>query len=418
VIDCWLGLELPPELEAAFRDEHARKSVGQVRTVALLVVLVYLSYVPITAYYPNERGEPFPHRELVIHLEIVGMTISVAFAALTFFRWFPKIAQPATAAAMFAIGAQTSAVTLLLPHPFDAMGLASIVIVLLATFTCMRLRFVWASAASLAVVAAFAFELVVLGSFQRPHILAASVYLATAIVLGMFVAWLLERLVRNEFVQARSLDEERQKSERLLLNVLPVPIAARLKAGESAIADSFGEATVLFADVVGFTPLAATMKPEALVALLNDMFVAFDGIAARHGLEKIKTIGDAYMAAAGLPEPRADHAALAVQAALEMLAAVKRLDEERGVKLDLRIGVHSGPVVAGVIGKSKFAYDLWGDTVNTASRMESHGVPGAVQVSAETRARLGDRFKVVERPGLNVKGKGVMSAFLVEAEST
>jgi class 3 adenylate cyclase len=414
VIDCWLGLELPSGLEAAFREDFARKSIRQVRTVALLVVLVYLSYIPITYYYPNEHGEPFPHRDLVIHLELVGMTISIAFAALTLFGWFARVAQPVTAAAMFAIGAQSSAVTLLLPHPFDAMGLSSVVIVILATFTCMRLRFVWATTASLAIAAACAFEQALFGAFERPHILAASVYLATALVLGMFVAWLLEKLVRNDFLQTRSLDEERQKSERLLLNVLPVSIAARLKAGESAIADSFGEATVLFADVVGFTPLAATMKPEALVALLNDMFVAFDGIAARHGLEKIKTIGDAYMAAAGLPEPRTDHAALAVQAALEMLQAVKKLNEERGVKLDLRIGVHSGPVVAGVIGRSKFAYDLWGDTVNTASRMESHGVPGQVQVSAETRARLGDRFRFVERAGLQVKGKGAMSAFLVE----
>lgn len=206
---------------------------------------------------------------------------------------------------------------------------------------------------------------------------------------------------------------DRQKSEDLLLNILPPAIAERLKAGEQPIADAFGDVTVLFADIAGFTPLAGALSPAEVVALLNDVFTRFDAIAERHGLEKIKTIGDAYMVAGGLPEPRPDHAEAVAAMALEMLLAVRDLDLPPDARLDLRIGIHTGPVVAGVIGSRKFSYDLWGDTVNTASRMESHGEIGAVQVSAATRAALGDAFPCEPRGVIEVKGKGPMEVFFL-----
>ena len=213
---------------------------------------------------------------------------------------------------------------------------------------------------------------------------------------------------------ASRVQAEREKSKNLLLNVLPSTIARRLKAGENTIADRFEEVTVIFTDLVGFTTLSADMKPSKVVELLNDIFIAFDEIVEYHNLEKIKTIGDAYMAVAGLPEPLEGHAVAACAAAKEMSTAFARLCEESNLDLSMRIGVHSGPVVAGVIGKKKFSYDLWGDTVNTANRMESHGLPGRVHISKATRAHLGDSFNVEPRGEIAVRGKGKMETFLLK----
>jgi len=210
------------------------------------------------------------------------------------------------------------------------------------------------------------------------------------------------------------LQVEQDKSERLLLNILPKPIAERLKQNEGVIADSFPEATVLFADIADFTPLAARMSPEDLIALLNEVFSIFDRLAEKHGLEKIKTIGDAYMAVAGVPTPRPDHAEAVADMALEMRAAFGERRSRTGSLFSLRIGAHTGPVVAGVIGQKKFIYDLWGDTVNMASRMESHGVTGSIQVTTETFERLQARYLFEARGPISIKGKGeVMTYFLV-----
>ena len=211
------------------------------------------------------------------------------------------------------------------------------------------------------------------------------------------------------------LENEQKRSESLLLNILPRPIAERLKdtGHRRLIADRFEGVTVLFGDVVGFTTLSATLTPDALVTLLNDLVTRFDVLAAGLGMEKVKTIGDAYMAAAGLPIPCDDHAEVAALMGLRMLEEIHRFNADRGTALRMRVGLHSGAVVAGVIGKNKFTYDLWGDTVNVAARMESHGVPDAVQVSRATAELLQPRFVCEPRGTVDVKGKGPMDVFLV-----
>jgi class 3 adenylate cyclase len=212
----------------------------------------------------------------------------------------------------------------------------------------------------------------------------------------------------------RLLLAERERSERLLLNVLPAPIAARLKQGEEVIADGFPEVTVLFADLVDFTRRSQETTPERVVRVLDDLFSALDQLAERHGLEKIKTVGDAYMAVGGLPEPRPDHAQAVAEMALEVREEVARHLDPGGEPLAVRIGVDTGPVVAGVIGRRKFSYDLWGDTVNTASRMESQGVAGCIQVTDRTYRRLRDRYRFERRGPVQVKGKGeLVTWFLV-----
>ncbi|MEJ7600971.1 MAG: adenylate/guanylate cyclase domain-containing protein [Kofleriaceae bacterium] len=216
--------------------------------------------------------------------------------------------------------------------------------------------------------------------------------------------------------RTKELSAEKHTSERLLLNVLPGPIADRLRTGESLIVDRFEAVSVLFADIVGFTAMAQRTTPEALVTMLNEVFSAFDELAEQHGLEKIKTIGDAYMVVAGIPSPLADHAIAIAHMALDMLASVEAYGSRHGTPMSIRVGIHTGSVVAGVIGTKKFIYDLWGDTVNTASRMESTGVPGKVQVTEVTYQLLKDQFELESRGPIEIKGKGAMATYLLGAQ--
>jgi guanylate cyclase len=213
--------------------------------------------------------------------------------------------------------------------------------------------------------------------------------------------------------QHRELELEQAKSERLLLNVLPGPLAARLKEQNGIIADACPEVTVLFADIVGFTPLAERLAAPDVVAVLDRVFARWDALALEHGVEKIKTIGDAYMVAAGLPLPRADYVEAIAELALAIQPELARVADETGLSLQARIGIDSGPVIAGVIGRAKFSYDLWGDTVNTASRMESHAPPGTIQVTERTYARLRDRYELRPRGTIGVTGKGPLSTYLL-----
>lgn len=238
------------------------------------------------------------------------------------------------------------------------------------------------------------------------------------------------------------LDIEKEMSESLLLNIMPEPIALRLKAGEQLIVDTFSDVTVMFADIVGFTKLTGQMKPDLLISLLDTIFTEFDAMAERHGVEKIKTIGDSYMAVCGLPEPNPHHCEAVANMALEMKDTIGRMAQELGiVGLTLRIGIHTGSAIAGVIGKKKFSYDLWGDTVNTASRMESHGMAGEIHCSEEVYQKLsparlslviGDLslvdgistayqgtndFLFEERGLMEIRGKGMMHTYFLTGKS-
>jgi PAS domain S-box-containing protein len=232
--------------------------------------------------------------------------------------------------------------------------------------------------------------------------------------LGYMAALAMEAHERKKVQKALRIEQE--KVERLLLNILPPSIAARLKQESSSIADSFAEATVLFADIVGFTKIADYMPPTELVYLLNEIFSSFDLLTEKHGLEKIKTIGDAYMVAGGIPVQRPDHAEAIALLALDMQSAIERFNRQHNQSFSIRIGINSGPVVAGVIGIKKFIYDLWGDTVNTASRMESHGLPGQIQLTQATYQLLADKFVFEERGTIEIKGKGLMRTYFLKSK--
>lgn len=235
------------------------------------------------------------------------------------------------------------------------------------------------------------------------------------IILGARVEACLERKRWHDQEQEylTIIKAEREKSEHLLLQMLPAPIAERLKQGEIIIADSFEDVTILFADIVNFTPLTSQMRPKALVILLNDIFCMFDDLVRQHDLEKIRAIGDEYVVAAGLLKSRPDSAEAVANFALDMLKRLENYNDTNGHLLEVRIGIETGSVIAGVIGTTQFSYDLWGDAINTASRMQSHGLGGRIHLTEKTYLRLKDKFLCEERGVILVKGKGKMRTFFL-----
>ncbi len=240
-----------------------------------------------------------------------------------------------------------------------------------------------------------------------PEWIRLTIGLISAIVPGLMVIFISLFLFRQ-------VERSRHQADTLLRNILPSAVADRLKTDSTVIAESFTEVTVLFADIVGFTMLSSAADPQDVVGLLNAIFTDFDRLADKHGLEKIKTIGDAYMVVGGLPQPRPDHTEAVVAFAVEMLAVLKRHCAWDGTPIAVRIGIHTGPTVAGVIGRRKFIYDLWGDTVNTASRMESYGLENVIQVTPAVRDRLNGAYTFEPRGPIDVKGKGPMMTYLLK----
>jgi class 3 adenylate cyclase len=258
----------------------------------------------------------------------------------------------------------------------------------------------------LVVLAAVAIEPLVRAAPPEPST-ARLLFIAIDLLVPAALALGLVLFIDGERLRAKA------ESDVLLLNVLPRSIADRLKHGERVIADHYEAVTVLFADIVDFTPFAAHETPARVVAVLNEIFSRFDTLAELHGLEKIKTIGDAYMVVAGIPEPRPDHAAVVLEMALAMQAGVEGLEQSPGRPIRIRIGIATGPVVAGVIGHRKFSYDLWGDAVNLASRMESTGVAGMIQVAGSTWQLCGHRYPFTPRD-VEVKGMGSLRSYLLD----
>ncbi len=341
---------------------------------------------------------------LVLPTILVGWVGAARFA-----RWW----QPAAAAGVSVIAATIVAMNATVPEPasFDhALGLTGLTLVVVASHTMVPIRFVYALAVCVVWSAAFGVVMIVRYSYA-PQL--TITWLLLGNLGGATASVLLEQSRRQVFLYGRSLAAERARSDALLANLLPAAIAARLRVRPETIAESFDDVTVLFADLVGFTPLAARLPPAQLVSTLDAIFTEFDVLADRHGLEKIKTIGDAYMLVAGAPRRRDDHAAAAAEMALAMRAAIDAHPEVDGSRLSVRIGLHSGPVVAGVIGRKRPFYDLWGDTVNLASRMESHSVPGGIQVTEPVYLALRHRYRFEDRGAVTIKGKGEVRTWLL-----
>ena len=403
-------------VEAAYAEEHARTSVRPIRIVlAAIVVLAVLWYLLVSSGIVVRPGGGLegPMAVMIVLCAIVY----VLSRRPLFLRWQQTI--------LFAVFCLFSAIVIELSSRMPAeflltRGYVFMLLQLFTIYSLAKLRFPQATMAGWLGAAAYLGYMAGSNLLDGLAVARHAVPLGMGNLIGMLICYQMDDAARREYAAMRQLNaamrqlgEERERSEQLLLNILPAPIAERLKTSEESIAEHSDGVTVLFADIVGFTPLSARKTPRALVELLNRIFSEFDALADAHGLEKIKTIGDAYMAVAGLPQPWPDHAPRAARMALAMLDVTARVSAETGEKLALRIGLHSGPVVAGVIGRRKFTYDLWGDTVNTASRMESHGVPGAIHCTEATASLLQGAFQLQARGAMEVKGKGEMLTFLL-----
>jgi class 3 adenylate cyclase len=395
-------------LERDFLADYGRAAVPQARIAGCLAIALYAAFGVLDA-----QVAPGHVRELyLIRFAVVCPLIaSFVLVGFVFPGWSARVVQLAVCVIVIVAAFGLDAMPFVAPVPSDYSRTGTLLI-LMFLFAFARTRFVWALLTAVVVVAGYEASSV-LSHMPRLLLVESNFFLVGFIVIGASTCYALERLRRREFVRQRELIQERARSDALLENVLPEAIAARLRINPARIAESVDAVSVVFADIVNFTPLSERLPPGELVALLDRIFTAFDGLCDRHGLEKIKTIGDAYMAVAGAPEPVADHAAAAAEFALDLIEVVDRFAAESDSDLQVRVGVNSGPVVAGVIGERRFSYDLWGDTVNTASRMESHGRPGAVHVSAVTHALLKDRYEFGPPETIQVKGKGSMTTYVL-----
>ena len=410
----WPPRFLDPEVEKAYRREYAAELQPHVRFGLLTATAAWLLVIPLGIQLSPGAMTPRIILGMVILAGLIG-TASLAGALvrpLLNIPWFTAFANSVTGLACVALGYGV------FNHPVLTMGGLLVTMMYAASF--FRLTTLSALAATLPYLILFQVLILTDPSLRGVDASVLSELLWLTEMCTVSAAYVNENSARRAFIQRRIIDRqaieiegERAKSDRLILNVLPAAIAVRLRQKQETIAETYPEVTILFSDVVGFTPLADKLPPAELVSILNQLFSRFDELAARHGLEKIKTIGDAYMAAAGVPLENPDHASAAAQMALGMLEAVEALNGELGLTLEVRIGLNTGAVVAGVIGKQKFSFDLWGDAVNTAARMESHGLPGMIQLTEATRAKLGSHFILEDRGLVEVKGKGGMRTYFL-----
>lgn len=293
---------------------------------------------------------------------------------------------------------------------------AGLILAIIWTMLFSDLRFIIALPISIGFIVGYEFIVLVYKPVAIPIVINNSFFLFGTLIMCSFAGYIIERYNRTGFYQALVIEHERERAERLLLSILPKEVTEVLKERPGTIADRYENASILFADIVSFTTLSVQMTPEEMVELLNETFSYFDSLVDKYGLEKIRTIGDNYMVASGVPRPQREHAKILARMALEILEFTNGSNANGKKRFQFRIGMNSGPVVAGVIGSKKFQYDIWGDTVNTASRMESQGLPGKIQVSQSTYELLKDGFICEPRGPLQVKGIGMMDTWFLVSE--
>lgn len=405
-------LRFGPPLEQAFLADYFATSLPANRVALITGILVLAAFGALDSFNPAALREQLWFIRFGLTIPFLGVLL-----ALSFTRWYQPHFQLFSSLGMGAISLSVIGVQLLTDERDFGYSLfvTSLVTLLLANYTIVRLRFQYATALGWLVVLSYQPVALLHGLGQGGWLvfITSNCYLLAANAIGMLTAYFTEFYLRRDFLQEQLIEHERQRAESLLLNILPAPVAARLKQGEQ-IADSFEHAAVLFADIVGFTPLSTRYTPEQMVGLLNRAFSVFDQLAEKHGLEKIKTIGDAYMVVSGVPLARSDYLEALADMALEMQAAIVALNADPDLAdIQIRIGLNLGPVVAGVIGLKKFSYDLWGDTVNTASRMESSGVSGRIQVTEAVYTALQPHYTFESRGKIQVKGKGEMPVYFL-----
>ena len=393
-----------PELESAFRADRFHLSLGNIRFAYLAGIALWIGWGfllrPHMLALSDQRLDMLIRYAVFIPMLIVGFALTFTSLFSRIWEWFSV----AIAVTTIVVWVYYASNVLTLPAEYGYIG---VILITAFAYTLLRLRFILVVLITVVGIAAYlpyAFTARYIVDVSR---VLATLYLVSFGMLGGLAAYWMERFTRQLFVRERQLDQERLRSESLLLNILPQAIVEELKTSSGGrIAQAFDEVSVVFVDAVGSTEQAAHASAEVFAGALDALFRRFDEMADRHGLEKIKTIGDAYMAVAGAPVPAPGHASAAVAMAQEILADCQQTRWPSGDPIVVRGGVATGPAVAGIIGDRKFAYDVWGDTVNLASRLEEHAEPGEVLVSEPTATQVHDRHRLGPVRVIDIKGKG------------
>ncbi len=402
-------------LEKQFRLENDLELIIFYRAGIYLSVLSWIMVIVLTdIVYPE-----FSRQVFVIVCALL-FPLFAFIIVITYFKRYLTYYQPLCALGNF-LAAIVGLYTI--EYLINDYSLAAIGIVMLLLFAhfIMRLRFKIALSITLIYTAIAQIVMLVQGNYTPREVFHTLIGFWLGFVAISVGGYFLEKSTRQSFKQNLTIKKqqsdlvrEQEKSEKLLLNILPKDIAERLKTTkEEIIADRYESISVLFADIVDFTDMSSSMKAEEVVSLLNDIFTIYDGLTEKHGLEKIKTIGDSYMVGAGIPRHSEVHAKKIIDFSLDMMDATKEFNLDHGKDVKIRVGINSGPAVAGIIGKKKFLYDLWGDTVNIASRMESSGIAGKIQIAPNTYSLARENFAIQERGLINVKGKGKVKTYFV-----
>jgi class 3 adenylate cyclase len=396
-------------MEAAFAEEQARRSLRPIRIALVCAGTPMLLMWPLFI-----RLAPSFEEHMLTMTATVLATLGFCYA-MTHTQIFLRRHQRMMLALACVLSLGVVGIVPRYPPPMvEASGYFLLVMHLFSIYGVFRLRFPAAVAGGWIAVVMYFGILGALGFLPERNLLQHVIALLAANLWGMLICYQMDLALRRAFLATRDVVAEHERSERLLQNILPVEIAEELSRTGVARPARYDSATILFTDFSGFTQVASAMPADRMVAELNEIFGAFDDICDELGVEKIKTIGDAYMAAAGLPKPCADHAQRCVRAGLRMLDYLEQRNRTSAFKWALRVGVHSGPVVTGVVGKRKYAFDVWGDTVNIASRMESAGEPGRVNVSAYTYDLIRTEFDCEYRGKVDAKGKGQIDMYFVK----
>jgi class 3 adenylate cyclase len=396
-----------PEAERAFQAVYFRDNLTYLRLAHLLGIGTWAAFALLARYLLTNGGGT---ADLVIRFG-VAIPIVIVSLALTYASWYPRHWQPVLFVVLLANGMTWVAHRAFVPSADANWAFAGLIVILSFNYVLSRIQFIYSAATGVLLIVFYDIIAIGFTNDRVRDLIFANFFLAALATMGMAGAYGLERFARLLFIREQELDRERRRADDLLGNILPGAIITRLKERHAnpqatSLADALPQVSVLFADLVSFTQHAEAIPPAELVEILDGVFRRFDALADRLDMEKIKTVGDAYMAVAGAPEPLERHARAAAEMALGIQEELASLTWPTGAPMRVRIGIASGPVVAGVIGRRKFAYDLWGDTVNLASRLESHGTPGRTLVSASTGELLGDGYELSHLHTLELKGKG------------
>ena len=396
------------KLEVSYRENCFHKFLLQIRIALILGAILYSFF----AFADNWFAYKSKYQLWSIRFS-VSLFIFIIFG-ITFSSFFKKYWRFLVSLAGFIGGIGLIGMLLFTNEQGSFLYPSGLLLVIMWIYIFSGLGFIYSSITSLAIFTTYCTVALLITNTPLYIYTNNVTFIIRGIFIGSFAGYIIENYSRTDFVKNIIIDEEREEIERLLRNILPQSIADELKRNQGIIANKFNAITILFADIVGFTSLSAKISPDELIIFLNEIFSIFDRLVDQYGLEKIKTIGDAYMVAGGLPIPRNDHAEATANFALELQQEIKDFRTKSNQAFDLRIGIHTGPAIAGVIGVKKFIYDIWGDSVNTASRMESHSIPGKIQVSEETFKLLKNKFIFKERGIIKVKGKGEVKTYFLQ----